>query len=90
MANFNFNEDHWSRPEGEVVADLVAQGKSEDEARAIVRAVQNAIGIQSDAEAQRDSGGNWERIEAPGAGGPNDPSPNSLRDARRQNAGDNR
>lgn len=73
----DFNRDFWDRPEEEILKDLGGSGKNVDELLVAIRAVHNAIGRLSDEQAHQGSG-KWTRIQAPGAGTENDPSPDTL------------
>lgn len=73
--------EYFSRPEEELVAESIAGGMDEATAKVFIRSFQNALGVQSAAEAHRGGAGAWEREQAPWDDPNNpdtDPSPDSL------------
>ena len=79
---YEFNEKYWAEtPEDELIANMVAAGVPQDVATVAVGAVLVTVGRKTVAEASQ--GGKWTRVEAPGAGTANDPSPNTLAEARK-------
>lgn len=70
--------EKFSQDEAVLIEEAVGNGMSREVATVFIRAFQNVLGVQSDAEAHRDGAGTWTRVQAPGHGTENDPSPDFL------------
>ena len=82
------DREYWSQSEEVLVADLMAQGYSKEQATVMVRSVHNALGLITDEQAHAGGSMKVTRVQAPWLvpGDPStDPSPDSLAAAEEQN-----